>query len=52
MWQTLRNIISGVKTVKKYGSLFVVVLDILGYSSEKLETWTNENQPKDKEKKV
>jgi len=47
MWQVLKNIIKGIKTVKKYGSLAVVILDILGYAAEKLETWAASNQPEE-----
>jgi hypothetical protein len=47
MWKTFRNIISGIKQVKKYGSLAIVVLDIIGYASEKLEAWINDNEPKE-----
>lgn len=45
MWKTFKNIIGGIKTVKKYGSLAVVILDVLGYASEKFEAWIKENQP-------
>jgi hypothetical protein len=51
MWKTFKNIANGIKTVRKYGSLAVVILDILGYASEKIEVWIRDNEPsEDKEK--
>jgi hypothetical protein len=52
MWKTFKNIIKGIKTVKRYGSLAVVILDILGYASEKFEAWMLANQPPDEAEKV
>lgn len=45
MWKLLKNIIAGIKTVKKYGSLGVVILDIVGYAAERLEAWQKDNEP-------
>ena len=47
MWKILRSIIDGIRIVEKYGSLALVILNIFGDSSEKLEVWMKENGPKD-----
>ena len=45
MFKFLRSLTSGIKVVRKYGSLFIVILDILGYSGDKLESWQKDNEP-------
>ena len=45
MWQALKNVIRGLKEVKKYGSLAVTILDIVGYSADKVEKWVIDNEP-------
>jgi hypothetical protein len=45
MWKVLKNVIRGMKEVKKFGSLVVTVLDIVGYSADRVEKWVIDNEP-------
>lgn len=48
MFKVLKNVIKGIKEVRKYGSLIYTILDILGYSADKLEGWRVANEPEEK----
>jgi hypothetical protein len=48
MFKVLKNVINGIKQVKKYGSLAFAILDSLGYTADKLESWRKENDPDEK----
>jgi hypothetical protein len=50
MLQWIKNIAKGLRTVKKYGSLALTILDIIGYSAEKLEKYADENKELEAEK--
>jgi uncharacterized protein YbgA (DUF1722 family) len=51
MFKILKNVISGLRTVKKYGSLAVTLMDITGYAADKLEAYEKNNLPVEVDKK-
>lgn len=52
MFKILKNIIKGIQEVKRWGSLIFTLLDILGYSADKLEAWRLGNDPAEKVKEL
>jgi hypothetical protein len=48
MFKILKNIIRGAREIKKYGSLALTILDIIGYSADKLEEYQKNNDPDEK----